>query len=80
MAALAHPILHALGQNPADPAHHDVVVNTETYAGERAEAVVLMAYLAKFGEWPLTALALRALQLSELTGRLPPMDFMMNPW
>jgi len=29
--------------------HYDIVVNTETYPGERAEAVVLMAYLAKFG-------------------------------
>jgi hypothetical protein len=36
-------------------------------------AVVLMAYLAKFGEWPLTARELRGPQLSELAGRLPPM-------
>jgi len=52
-------VLHTLGQNVADPAHYDVVVNTGTYAGERAEAVVLMAYLAKFGEWPVTAHALK---------------------
>jgi cytidylate kinase len=52
-------VRHALGQNIADPAHYDVVVNTGTYAQERAEAVVLMAYLAKFGKWPLTAHALK---------------------
>jgi cytidylate kinase len=66
-------VLHALGQNVADPAHYDVVVNTGTYAGERAESVVLMAYLAKFGEWPLTAGALEGEQLSGPAGRLPPM-------
>jgi hypothetical protein len=49
------------------------VVNTETYPGERAEAVVLMAYLAKFGAWPLTAQALRGEQLSKLADRLSPM-------
>jgi hypothetical protein len=34
-------------------------------------AVVLMAYLAKFGEWPLTA---RELKAEHLPGRLPPID------
>jgi hypothetical protein len=52
-------IRRTLGYSLADPAHYDVVVNTGTYAQERAEAVVLMAYLAKFGEWPPTALVLR---------------------
>jgi hypothetical protein len=58
--------------------HYDVVVNTGTNAGERAEAVVLMAYLAKFGEWPLTAQALKGEQLAELAGRLSPRDQVMN--
>jgi len=71
-------ILHALGQNAADPAHYDVVVNTATYAGERAEAVVLMAYFAKFGGWPLAAQALRGEPLAELARRLPPTDLMMD--
>jgi hypothetical protein len=52
-------IRRTLGYSLADPAHYDVVVNTGTYAQERAEAVVLMAYLAKFGKWPPTAHALR---------------------
>jgi cytidylate kinase len=41
-------------QNVADPAQYDVVINTGIYEGERADALVLMAYLAKFGELPLT--------------------------
>lgn len=53
-------IRRTLGYTLADAAHYDVVVNTGTYAQERAEAVVLMAYLAKFGEWPLTARVLRS--------------------
>jgi hypothetical protein len=64
-------ILRAMGQNVADPLHYDLVINTDTYGGERAEAVVLMAYLAKFGEWPLTA---RELKAEHLPGRLPPID------
>ena len=71
-------VLHALGENAADPAHYYIVVNTETYPGERAEAVVLMAYLAKFGAWPLTAQALRGEQLSKLADRLPPGDSVMH--
>ncbi len=58
--------------------HYDVVVNAATYDGERAEAVGLMAYLAKFGEWPLTAQALKGEPLAELARRLPPTDLMMN--
>jgi cytidylate kinase len=71
-------ILHALGKNTADSAHYDVGVNTATFAGERAEAVVLMAYFAKFGAWPLTAQALTGKPLAELARRLPPTDLMMN--
>jgi hypothetical protein len=58
--------------------HYDVVVNTATYDGERAEAVALMAYLPKFGAWPLTAQALTGEPLAELARSLPPRDFMMN--
>jgi hypothetical protein len=54
------------------------VVNTDTYSGERAEPVVFMASLAKFGEWPLTAQTLRGEPLSKLAGWLPPRDSMMN--
>jgi len=39
-------VRRAVGQDVADPVHYDLVVNTDTYPGERAEAVVLMAYLA----------------------------------
>jgi len=60
-------VRRAVGQNVTDPAHYDLVVNTDSYSGERAEAVVLMAYLAKFGEWPLTAHALK-LASPALTG------------
>jgi cytidylate kinase len=49
-------MLHAFGQDVDDPAHFDVVLNTETYRSERAIGLVLMAYLAKFGDWPPTAL------------------------
>jgi hypothetical protein len=64
-------IRRALGHTVADPAHYDVVVNTGTYAQERAEAVVLMAYLAKFGEWPLTAHVLRGEGPSASPGTVP---------
>jgi len=40
------------------PADFDVVVNSGTYERERATSLVLMAYLAKFGDWPMTALSL----------------------
>jgi cytidylate kinase len=71
-------VRRAVGQNVADPVHYDLVVNTDTYSGERAEAVVLMAYLAKFGEWPLTALALKGASPADLAGMLPPTDQMMD--
>jgi hypothetical protein len=62
-----------LGHSLADPAHYDVVVNTGTYPQERAEAVVLMAYLAKFGEWPVTAHVLRGEGPSASPGTSPNM-------
>lgn len=67
-------VRRAVGQNVADPVHYDLAVNTDTYSGERAESVVLMAYLAKFGEWPLTAHALSGAYPADLAGTLPPMD------
>lgn len=36
----------------ADPAHYDLVINVGTYSPLRAESLVLMAYLAKFGQLP----------------------------
>jgi hypothetical protein len=67
-----------MGPNVADPAYYDVVVNTEIHAGERGEAVVLMAYLAKFGDWPLTAPAPKGEPLSGPAGRLPPMAWVTD--
>jgi hypothetical protein len=64
-------IRQTLGHGIADPAHYDIVVNTGTYAQDRAEAVVLMAYLAKFGEWPVTAHALRRDGPSASPGTMP---------
>jgi cytidylate kinase len=49
-AAYVH---HATGKYVAEPAQYDVVINTKSYAGERADALVLMAYLSKFGELPV---------------------------
>jgi cytidylate kinase len=57
-------VLHAMGHDVADPAYFDLVVNTETYMRESALSLVLMAYFAKFGHWPLTARGL-------IAGRLP---------
>jgi hypothetical protein len=47
-----------LGQEVGDPADFDVVVNAGSYERERAASLVLMAYLAKFGDWPMNALSL----------------------
>ena len=73
----AASIRHALGQDIADPAHYDVVVNTGTYSLKRAEAVVLMAYLAKFGEWPLSAHGLKGEATPASVGMLP--GFELDP-
>jgi hypothetical protein len=54
----------ALHAQELDPAHCDLVVNTQTYAREPAVGLVLMGYFAKFGHWPLTAHGL-------IAGRLP---------
>jgi hypothetical protein len=48
------PLRGDLGQ----PTDFDVVVNAGTYERERAVSLVLMAYLAKFGDWPLTGRSL----------------------
>ncbi|MGB8294568.1 MAG: cytidylate kinase-like family protein [Polyangia bacterium] len=71
-------VRRAVGQNVADPVHYDLAVNTDTYSGERAESVVLMAYLAKFGEWPLTAHSLSGASPADLAGILPPRDQMVD--
>lgn len=47
-----------LGKEVGTPADLDVVVNSGSYERERATSLVLMAYLAKFGDWPVTALSL----------------------
>jgi len=67
-------VRRSVGQNVADPVNYDLVVNTDTYSGERAEAVVLMAYLAKFSEWPVTAQVLTGKELSGRAARLPSSD------
>jgi hypothetical protein len=64
-------IRSVLGHTIADPTYYDVMVNTGTFAQERAEAVVLMAYLAKFGEWPVTAHVLRGEGPSASDGTIP---------
>jgi hypothetical protein len=43
------------GTDGADPSDYDVVINTSIYTPHRADALVLMAYLAKFGGLPLGA-------------------------
>jgi hypothetical protein len=53
-------VLHALGQDVGDSANYDIVVNVGSYEWERVMNLVLMAYFAKFGDWPLTARALKA--------------------
>jgi cytidylate kinase len=67
-------VRRAVGQNVADPVNYDLVINTDTYSGERAEAVVLMAYLAKFGEWPVTAHGVTGDGISNGVDRLPSRD------
>lgn len=47
------------GGQPGDTADFDIVVNSGTYEWDRAVGLVLMAYLAKFGDWPMTARCLR---------------------
>jgi cytidylate kinase len=37
----------------AEPTFYDVVINVATFGPERADSLVLMAYLAKFGEIPI---------------------------
>lgn len=59
-----------------DPAQFDVIVNSEAYERERAISLVLMAYFAKFGDWPPTTHALRGGGLVSLR-LLPPMRSML---
>jgi len=67
-------VLQALGHDVTDPAHFDLVVNSETYAREPAAGLVLMAYFAKFGHWPLTAQGLIA---GRMPGRAPALSSMV---
>ena len=50
-------VRQSTGHDVTDPTNYDIVINAGLYAGERLDAVVLMAYLAKFGELPLTEAA-----------------------
>lgn len=45
-------VRRTFGQDVADPTAYDVVINVATYTPDRAESLVLMAYLAKFGHLP----------------------------
>ena len=47
-------VRQSTGRDVTDPIHYDIVIDAGIYAGERLDAVVLMAYLARFGELPLT--------------------------
>jgi cytidylate kinase len=40
------------GADVADPRSYDITINTATFEPERADALVLMAYLVKFGQLP----------------------------
>jgi hypothetical protein len=61
-----------LGADLGDPTDFDVAVNAETYERERAVGLVLMAYLAKFGDWPMTARCLLDGRRTALVPLLPP--------
>jgi len=56
----------------ADPAHFDLAINTETYGREPTVGLILMAYFAKFGHWPLSA-------QGQLAGRVPRTAPMLRP-
>ncbi len=43
------------GKDGTDPTDYDVVVNTANYPTERADALLLMSYLTKFGHLPAAA-------------------------
>ncbi len=45
-------VRRTFGKDVADPTLYDVVINVATYSPVRAESLVLMAYLAKFGQLP----------------------------
>ena len=71
-------VLEAMEHAIGDSAQFDVIVNSGTYERERAISLVLMAYLAKFGDWPPTTQALRGLGLVAVR-LLPPMHSIMPP-
>jgi cytidylate kinase len=45
-------VRRAFHSDVTDPTQYDVVINVGTYSPVRAESMVLMAYLAKFGQLP----------------------------
>jgi cytidylate kinase len=53
------------GKDAADPAFYDLIINVAVYPPDRADALILMAYLAKFGSLPEGA------QLAEDAERRP---------
>ncbi len=72
-ACLVAPLeLNPPGRKVGAPADFDVVVNSGTYERERAASLVLMAYLAKFGDWPMTAPSLLHRRRMGLGPVLPP--------
>ena len=40
------------GKDESDPTSYDLLINVSTYPPERSDALILMAYLAKFGSLP----------------------------
>jgi hypothetical protein len=69
-------LLRAMGHDGTDPGAFDLIINTETYAGERAVGMVLMAYFAKFGDLPRAAQALGEEQRPGRAMVLPPIQAM----
>ena len=70
-------VLEAMEHDMGNPAHFDIIVNRENYEPERAVSLVLMAYVAKFGDWPPATQALNGGGLLSVR-LLPPMHSMMT--
>ncbi|MBN2195891.1 MAG: cytidylate kinase-like family protein [Polyangiaceae bacterium] len=60
------------GQEAGSPEHYDLVINTAVYTPQRADLLILMAYLAKFGELPTSAQAKEADRALQRASTLPP--------
>jgi cytidylate kinase len=59
-------------QEAANPEHYDLVINTAVYTPHRADSLILMAYLAKFGELPSSAQGKDADRALQRGSTLPP--------